>query len=197
MYGLEQQNKSVIFSAHIEKHEEELEQEKNEERLMEENFGDTWLGTFRSYFWDMLEYPETSKGAQAIAFTSMMFVFLSTITFLVESNLEHDYPILTENVEFLNTTIFAEKDSKVVLRITQTIDHLAISFFTIEYLLRFILCPRKTKFFFDKMNLVDFIAIIPFYIALLLEGLEDMEIIGKAGKIIRLIRSYLWDIWRN
>ena len=194
MYGLEQQNKSVIFSAHIEKHEEELEQEKNEERLMEENFGDTWLGTFRSYFWDMLEYPETSKGAQAIAFTSMMFVFLSTITFLVESNLEHDYPILTENVEFLNTTIFAEKDSKVVLRITQTIDHLAISFFTIEYLLRFILCPRKTKFFFDKMNLVDFIAIIPFYIALLLEGLEDMEIIGKAGKIIRLIRSYLIQI---
>ena len=48
--------------------------------------------------------------------------------------------------------------------------------------------PRKAKFFFDKMNLVDFVAIIPFYIALLLEGLEDMEIIGKAGKIIRLIR---------
>ena len=41
------------------------------------------------------------------------------------------------------------------------------------------------------MNLVDFVAIIPFYIALLLEGLEDMEIIGKAGKIIRLIRWYI------
>ena len=53
------------------------------------------------------------------------------------------------------------------------------------------LSPRKAKFFFDKMNLVDFVAIIPFYIALLLEGLEDMEIIGKAGKIIRLIRWYI------
>ena len=39
------------------------------------------------------------------------------------------------------------------------------------------------------MNLVDFVAIIPFYVALLLEGLEDLEIIGKAGKIIRLIRT--------
>ena len=38
------------------------------------------------------------------------------------------------------------------------------------------------------MNLIDLIAIIPFYFSLMLEGLEDMEIIGKAGKIIRLIR---------
>ena len=48
------------------------------------------------------------------------------------------------------------------------------------------------------MNLVDFIAIIPFYIALLLEGLEDLEIIGKAGKIIRLIRydeTHPWNIF--
>ena len=55
-------------------------------------------------------------------------------------------------------------------------------------MLRFALSPRKRKFFFNKMNLVDFVAIIPFYVALLLEGLEDLEIIGKAGKIIRLIR---------
>ena len=176
------------YSAHIEKHEEEIENEKTEERLLEENFGEDWLGTFRSYFWDMLEYPETSKAAQFIAFLSMFFVFLSTITFLVESNLEHDYEILAENVQFLNATKMFEKETKMILKITQIFDQMAITFFTIEYLLRFLLSPRKVKFFFDKMNLVDFIAIIPFYIALLLEGLEDMEIIGKAGKIIRLIR---------
>ena len=38
------------------------------------------------------------------------------------------------------------------------------------------------------MNLVDLMAIIPFYLSLLLEGLEDFEIIGKAGKIVRLVR---------
>ena len=38
------------------------------------------------------------------------------------------------------------------------------------------------------MNLVDIMAIIPFYLSLLLEGLEDFEIIGKAGKIVRLVR---------
>ena len=39
-----------------------------------------------------------------------------------------------------------------------------------------------------SMNLVDILAIMPFYISLLLEGLEDFEIIGKAGKIVRLVR---------
>ena len=38
------------------------------------------------------------------------------------------------------------------------------------------------------MNLIDFLAIIPFYLALFLNSLEDIQIIGKAGKIVRLIR---------
>ena len=38
------------------------------------------------------------------------------------------------------------------------------------------------------MNMIDLLAIIPFYLSLLLEGLEDFEIIGKTGKIIRLIK---------
>ena len=81
-----------------------------------------------------------------------------------------------------------KKIGDIILLATQVIDYLAVGFFSLEYFLRLLLCPKKTKFFFDKMNLVDFIAIIPFYIALLLEGLEDLEIIGKAGKIIRIIR---------
>ena len=38
------------------------------------------------------------------------------------------------------------------------------------------------------MNLIDFFAVIPFYLSVLLEGLEDFEIIGKTGKMIRLVR---------
>jgi len=40
----------------------------------------------------------------------------------------------------------------------------------------------------NPMNTIDFLALIPFYVALLLEGLEDYEIIGKAGKILRLLK---------
>ena len=37
------------------------------------------------------------------------------------------------------------------------------------------------------MNIIDMVAICPFYISLILEGLEDFEIIGKTGKMIRLV----------
>ena len=43
------------------------------------------------------------------------------------------------------------------------------------------------EFFKAPMNMIDFLAIVPFYLSLLLEGLEDFQIIGKTGKIIRLV----------
>ena len=38
------------------------------------------------------------------------------------------------------------------------------------------------------MNLVDFLAILPYVISICLESLEDLRILGKAGKIMRLVR---------
>ena len=48
-------------SAHVEKHEDDLENELAEKRLKEENFGDDLIGRYRTKLWDILEYPETSK----------------------------------------------------------------------------------------------------------------------------------------
>ena len=39
--------------------------------------------------------------------------------------------------------------------------------------------------------MIDLMAICPFYISLILEGLEDFEIIGKTSKIIRLVGQVL------
>ena len=63
-----------------------------------------------------------------------------------------------------------------------------VIFFLVEYLVRLIISPKKIKFFFELMNMIDFFALIPFFLSILLEGLEDFEIVGKTGKIIRLIR---------
>ena len=37
------------------------------------------------------------------------------------------------------------------------------------------------------MNLIDLFAVIPFYLSVLLEGLEDFEIIGKVSEIALIL----------
>ena len=68
------------------------------------------------------------------------------------------------------------------------VDIIAVVFFSFEYFARLLVSPDKISFFVEPMNVVDFICLIPFYISLLLEGLEDVEIVGKAGKIIRFLK---------
>ena len=38
------------------------------------------------------------------------------------------------------------------------------------------------------MNLIDLATLLPFYVSLILEGLEDYQIIGRAGKMVRLMK---------
>ena len=69
-------------------------------------------------------------------------------------------------------------------------------------LLRLLCSPLKTKFFIQPMNLIDFLSLLPFYISLVFIALEDFSDIGKAGKIIRLIKVILsilkkWNLWKN
>ena len=116
-----------------------------------------------------MEYPWTSKLAQVVAFFSLTMVIISTITFVISTIEEfQEFPIIGIVIEYIDTfTVF---------------------FFTLEYAVRIICSPLKFKFMKTPMNMVDFMAITPFYLAMLLEGLEDFKIIGKAGKIVRLVR---------
>ena len=103
-------------------------------------------------------------------------VLVSTVTFILST------------FEELQLGEDGESSYPLVNRSIQAIDHFVIIFFSLEYLVRLICSPRKLKFATGLMNLVDLMAILPFYLSLLLEGLEDFEIIGKAGKIVRLVR---------
>ena len=79
-------------------------------------------------------------------------------------------------------------DYPLVINIIDVTDILTVVFFSFEYFARLFCAPEKIKFFIQPMNIIDFFCLIPFYISLMLEGLEDFEIVGKAGKIVRFLK---------
>ena len=81
--------------------EEAAERKKTEQREIDENFGDTVVGRVRGWLLDLLEYPETSKSAQALAFTSLSMVILSTVTFVIGSTIEKVFMIIFQGNNLL------------------------------------------------------------------------------------------------
>ncbi len=74
-----------------------------------------------------------------------------------------------------------------MITLLEVLDASCIIYFTLEYAVRFACSPRKLRFVTQSMNLVDLFAIIPFYLTIFLAQLEDVQIIGKAGKVVRLV----------
>ena len=119
------------------------------------------------------------------AFFSLSMVLISTFTFIISTIDELQY-----NEE-------GEVEFPLLLQIINVIDVITVIFFTAEYFLRLACSPRKMKFMKGPMNMIDLCAIIPFYLSLLLEGLEVhftsknslstyttriLKLLGKPGK---------------
>ena len=89
------------------------------------------LGRIRTQLWNFLEYPETSIGAQALAFTSLFMVCISTVTFIIGTN--------HESQQEPNINAVDDEDQSF----NEIIDNVAVIFFSVEYFLRYeIFCQQ-------------------------------------------------------
>lgn len=71
-------------------------------------------------------------------------------------------------------------------------ERICIAFFTVEYCLRLFAAPRKFRFALKPLNLVDLMAIVPFYLELLLTffGVDDKKLrdLRWAFLVVRILR---------
>ncbi|CAF1401666.1 unnamed protein product [Rotaria sordida] len=197
-----------------------LEEMKKEVELLkvekEDSVGERWCGNTRRKIWDLVEHPHTSKAARVIALLSISFILLSSFT-LTLSTIEGIgcTPNITDSEVIVDTPtsdgvdavrIAAQAAARdlaaehhestgdcrepLFLFIVETI---CISWFTVEYIIRVFSTPDRCKFFKGVLNTIDLIAIVPFYISVILEtldtgNLKNFKSVRKAVQVFRVLR---------
>lgn len=137
-----------------------------------EEDGEEKVQTCREKLWNVMEVPSSSHLALGVSIFIMVLILLSTTMFLVESTVP---PLLPGEEVPMDFAYFSEL--------------ICVIFFTIEIGLRLFSTPKLSHFFCEFMNLVDLVAILPWYLEKILTA------VGSTGQgseltIIRVVRLF-------
>ena len=124
--------------------------------------------TLRSRIWDFFENPETSKPAKYFAIFSFVHILLSVLLACMETSFK----------DLKSKTTFWENPFNV--------GELYLNvWFLFEFLTRFTFCPNIVKFMKTSLNLIDVLAVLPYFILLAIGGQEKSS---SATGVLRLLR---------
>ncbi|CDW58522.1 potassium voltage gated channel protein Shab [Trichuris trichiura] len=148
-----------------------------------ERFGDGYCAKLRMKAWNLLEKPQSSNAARVIAFISMAFICLAALALTLNTipGIYHYDPITNESID--NPYIYY-------------VEVVCIAWFTFEYTARFWAAPNKLKFVKRPLNVIDVLAIMPFYVSLLFneshmmstEHIHDARRVVQVFRIMRVLR---------
>ncbi|KFP32660.1 Potassium voltage-gated channel subfamily A member 10, partial [Colius striatus] len=152
---------------------------------------------FHRQFWLLFEYPESSSAARGVALVSVLVIVISIIIFCMET-----LPEFREEREFKSPQELSKNltDSSLA-HSTFTdpffvIETACIVWFSFELFVRFVVCPSKAEFFRNIMNIIDVVSIIPYFVTLTTELIQQSELNGQQNmslailRIIRLVRVF-------
>lgn len=137
----------------------------------EEDFTGVMCQDLRQRLWDLMEKPDSSPAAKTFGTLSIFFVVVSILNMALISL---DLPLLGQ--PFLDA-----------------LEYVCIIWFTGELLVRFMCVRDKCKFSRSVVNIIDLLAILPFYVTLAVENLHggstELENVGRVVQVLRLMRS--------
>lgn len=128
--------------------------------------------------WRLTEKPESSLPAHIIAIVSFIFILVSSVVMCVGT-------IPDLQVEDSEGNLMEHPTLEVI-------ETVCIGWFTIEYILRLIAAPNKIRFVLAFMNVIDFMAIMPFFVVLILTsfgaGVMELANVQQAVQALRIMR---------
>uniref|UniRef100_A0A3Q3CML6 Potassium voltage-gated channel subfamily D member 3 n=1 Tax=Haplochromis burtoni TaxID=8153 RepID=A0A3Q3CML6_HAPBU len=134
---------------------------------------------FRETMWRAFENPHTSTMALVFYYVTGFFIAVSVITNVVET-----VPCgATAN----------QKDMPCGERYTVAffcMDTACVMIFTVEYLLRLFAAPSRYRFMRSVMSIIDVVAILPYYIGLVMTNNEDVSGAFVTLRVFRVFRIF-------
>ena len=129
--------------------------------------------SLRQRIWHLLDDPTSSHAAKVIAFVVLAMIVLSTAAFVVQT---------------LPQFVWSTAPYWLA------IEYSTITVFTLEFGLRLLCCPSLKKFVTTPLNIVDFLAILPFYIELAAgESASGSSAVVRIFRLVRIFR--IFKVW--
>ena len=135
--------------------------------------------------WLLMEVPDSSLPARIIACVSILVILVSITIFCLETLPGYHDGMASINMKQINksATNTESVHRESVIKSFHIMEQISVAWFLLEYLLRFISSPNKWKFVKSFANMIDLIAILPFFVAILCETNR-----GSSLAVVRVIR---------
>ncbi|XP_054473551.1 potassium voltage-gated channel subfamily D member 3-like isoform X2 [Anoplopoma fimbria] len=134
---------------------------------------------FRETMWRAFENPHTSTMALVFYYVTGFFIAISVLTNVVET------------VPCGSTA--NQRDMPCGERYTVAffcMDTACVMIFTVEYLMRLFAAPSRYRFMRSVMSIIDVVAILPYYIGLVMTNNEDVSGAFVTLRVFRVFRIF-------
>ncbi|XP_070846047.1 potassium voltage-gated channel subfamily A member 7-like [Chaetodon trifascialis] len=181
--------------------EEIMNRFKDDEGFPKEEASPLPSNEIQKRLWMLFEHPESSSGARIIAIISVMVIVVSILIFCLETLPDFRNEKETREEYFYKYHSQAKNISEnmppphsVFHDPFFLVETICICWFSFELFMRFTCSPSKMRFFKDVMNIIDFSAILPYFVTLGTELAKDNDASPATSlaiiRVIRLVRVF-------